>query len=63
VLRSSSTRNGIKPAVSAAVLLSLAHIDEVGDNHLSEVLGDIESLLSVLVLMRPRGAEAGEVLQ
>jgi hypothetical protein len=55
--------NFIRDAVAAAVLVSLAHIDEVGDNHLSEVLADIESLLSVLVLMRPRGAEAGEVLQ
>jgi hypothetical protein len=53
----------VRDAVAAAVLVSLAHIDEAGDNHLSEVLGDIESLLSVLALMRPRAAEAGEVLQ
>jgi hypothetical protein len=53
----------VRAAVSAAVLLSLANIDQIEHEALSEVLRDIESLLSVLALRRTCPADSRVTLQ
>jgi hypothetical protein len=53
----------MRGAVSAAVLVTLAYIDQTGHNPFDRAISGIESLLSVFALMRTAPAEAGEVMQ